>query len=92
MVLTEESRIMEPAEMREIRTLAGWTLTTLSQKARINIAQLSQFETGQCGLNPTQLARCRKLLLAAAAERAAEIATLFAREHAVEMAEMAAAS
>jgi transcriptional regulator with XRE-family HTH domain len=78
--------MMTPIEMRELRRLAGWTLKKLSEEAKINIAQLSLFENDLAGLGGRQMATCRRLLLAAAAERAAEIATLFAREHALEMA------
>jgi hypothetical protein len=78
--------MMTPAEARELRRLAGWTLKRLSEEAKVNIAQLSLFENDLAGLGGRQMATCRRLLLAAAAERGAEIATLFARERAAELA------
>ncbi len=73
--------------MREMRKLAGWTLSTLSENAEISLSQLSLYEAGKNGLTVQQVTTCRRLLLAAAADLAARIAVLFARGHACEMAE-----
>ena len=43
--------VLTPNEMKTLRKkLAGWTLKTLSQQAKISITQLSQFENGVNGL------------------------------------------
>jgi transcriptional regulator with XRE-family HTH domain len=72
--------VLTPNEMKTLRKkLAGWTLKTLSQQAKISITQLSQFENGVNGLRLDQVQTCEKLLLRAAAEREQAISMLFAK-------------
>jgi transcriptional regulator with XRE-family HTH domain len=80
MELTDEIlKIMTPIEMRTIRKMAGMTLKVLSQRSKISITQLSQFENSSNGLRRDQVELCEKLLLRAAAEREQMISALFDR-------------
>jgi hypothetical protein len=76
--------VLTPNEMKTLRKkLAGWTLKTLSQQAKISITQLCQFENGVNGLRLDQIQTCEKLLLRAAAEREQAISALFGRHYEV---------
>lgn len=81
-LLDEAAAILTPFELRQLRKLAGWTLKTLSEQARISTAQLSMYENEKNGLHPHQVKDCEVVLLRAAAEREQMISRLFEKREA----------
>jgi transcriptional regulator with XRE-family HTH domain len=81
MNLTDEAvAILSPAEMRQLRRLSGWSLSTLARYSAISIAQLCQYERSQNGLSVQQVRSCKEILLGGVVERAELIHALIAKE------------
>jgi transcriptional regulator with XRE-family HTH domain len=74
---------LTPDELREMRTLLGWTFTDLSKRTGISRAQLCEYSTGVGNLRRDQIERCAAVLrkaLSAHSQRISAIVGEVARE------------
>ena len=91
MELDDAVSVLTPNEMHVLRKeLAGVTLDTLSELAKVSKTQLSQYERGLNGLTRSQVETCKKILLDAARSRSQALSVLLSREERED--EMATAS
>jgi len=69
---------LSPAEMREMRTILGWTFTQLSKSTGISRAQLCEYSTGVGNLRDDQIERCAAVLRKAMVAHSRRISAIVA--------------
>jgi len=73
--------VLAPNEMHVLRKeLAGMTLDTLSELAKVSKTQLSQYERARNGITRSQAETCKKILLDAARSRSKVLSVLLSHE------------